>query len=194
MPTPSETPALSNAPLIKYMAIIPKILRKITFSIHSFFMFSSVLKPPCPFVHPMSQIDQIFPETLKMKIYFHNFQFMEYFTNSLTIILTTPGKEGFTMKMYFSQKADTVQTVEEDLTPITLRESIEKTHRALDIAYAGFNNATDPDLIDGYIYEINSLQKKYKHLSELAALETVSEQEASHVHSPIRSLVSHVFS
>lgn len=95
--------------------------------------------------------------------------------------------------MYFSQKADTVQTVEEDLTPITLRESIEKTHRALDIAYAGFNNATDPDLIDGYIYEINSLQKKYKHLSELASLEAAAEQEASHVQSPIRSLVSHVF-
>lgn len=118
---------------------------------------------------------------------------MEYFVNVVTIILTTSGKEGFTMKMYFSQKADTVQTVEEDLTPITLRESIEKTHRALDIAYAGFNNATDPDLIDGYIYEINSLQKKYKHLSELASLEAAAEQEASHVQSPIRSLVSHVF-
>lgn len=98
------------------------------------------------------------------------------------------------MKMYFSQRADTVQTVEEDFTPVTLRESIEKTHRALDIAYAGFNNATDTDLIDSYIYEINSLQKKYKHLTELAALESASEQESSHVHSPIRALVSHVFS
>lgn len=98
------------------------------------------------------------------------------------------------MKMYFSQKANTVQTVEEDLTPISLKESIEKTHRALDIAYAGFNNATDTDLIDSYIYEINSLQKKYKHLSELAALEAASDQEESRVHSPIRSLVSHVFS
>lgn len=97
------------------------------------------------------------------------------------------------MKMYFSQKADTVQTVEEDFTPVTLRESIEKTHRALDIAYAGFNNATDTDLIDSYIYEINSLQKKYKHLTELAALEAAAEQETSRVHSPIRALVSHVF-
>lgn len=112
----------------------------------------------------------------------------------MIIIVTSIGKERFTMKMYFSQKANTVQTVEEDFTPVTLRESIEKTHRALDIAYAGFNNATDTDLIDGYIYEINSLQKKYKHLTELAALESASEQEASHVHSPIRALVSHVFS
>ncbi|MCM1057041.1 MAG: YaaL family protein [Firmicutes bacterium] len=97
------------------------------------------------------------------------------------------------MKMYFSQKADTVQTVEEDLTPISLRECIEKTHKALDIAYAGFNNATDTDLIDSYIYEINALQKKYKHLTELAALESESERDASHIHSPIRALVSHVF-
>lgn len=97
------------------------------------------------------------------------------------------------MKMYFSQRANTIQTVEEDLTPITIRESIEKTRRALDIAYAGFNNATDIDLIDGYIYEINSLQKKYKHLTELAILEDSVTETDSGVHSPIRSLVSHVF-
>lgn len=98
------------------------------------------------------------------------------------------------MKMYFSQKNNTVQTVEEDLTPISLQECIKRIHRALDIAYAGFNNATDTDLIDSYIYEINSLQKKYKHLTELATLEAASEQETSHIQSPIRALVSHVFS
>jgi len=98
------------------------------------------------------------------------------------------------MKMYFSQKTDTVQTVEEDLTPISLQDCIKKTRQALDIAYAGFNNATDMDLIDGYIYEINSLQKKYKHLLDLAALEDISDQKPSRVHSPIRALVSHVFS
>lgn len=98
------------------------------------------------------------------------------------------------MKMYFSQKAGTVQTVEEDLSPVSLRDSIEKTRQALDIAYAGFNNATEIDLIDGYIYEINSLQKKYKHLIELAALENPDAEKDSRVHSPIRALVSHVFS
>ena len=97
------------------------------------------------------------------------------------------------MKMYFSQKADALQTVEEDFTPVSLQDSIKKTRKALDIAYAGFNNATDTDLIDSYIYEINSLQKKYKHLTELAALESESEKETLRVHSPIRALVSHVF-
>ncbi len=98
------------------------------------------------------------------------------------------------MKMYFSQKTDTVQTVEEDLTPISLQDCIKKTRQALDIAYAGFNNATDIDLIDSYIYEINSLQKKYKHLLDLAALEGNDDTKQSRVHSPIRALVSHVFS
>ena len=75
--------------------------------------------------------------------------------------------------------------------PLNLRDSIQKTRRALDIAYAGFDNAVDVDLIDSYIYEINSLQKRYKHLTELAAMQPV--QEKSYQHSPIRALVSHVF-
>ncbi len=48
-------------------------------------------------------------------------------------------------------------------------------------------------MIDSYIYEINSLQKRYKHLTDLAAPEYAGETKESHVHSPIRALVSHVF-
>lgn len=97
------------------------------------------------------------------------------------------------MKIYFSQKTNTAQPVEEDYSPLTLQDSIEKTRRALDIAYAGFDNAVDADLIDSYIYEINALQKRYKHLVDLAALESPEEKERLREHSPIRSLVSHVF-
>lgn len=97
------------------------------------------------------------------------------------------------MKMYFSQKTNTVQPVEEDLTPMSLRECMEKTRIALDAAYAGFDNAVEEDLIDSYIYEINSLQKRYKHLSSLLALEEAAKEEDLRIHSPIRALVSHVF-
>ena len=83
---------------------------------------------------------------------------------------------------------------EEDYTPVTLKDSIEKTRRALNDAYAGFDNAIDVDMIDSYIYEINSLQKRYKHLTDLAASETETDKQESHQHSPIRALVSHVFS
>ena len=97
------------------------------------------------------------------------------------------------MKMYFSRNIDTLQKAETELTTTSLQEAIEKTRRALDIAYAGFDNAVEFDLIDSYIYEMNALQKRYKHLTELAALENACAQENSREHSPIRSLISHVF-
>ena len=97
------------------------------------------------------------------------------------------------MKTYFSQKIQTERLTGEDYSPVTLRDSIEKTRQALDIAYAGFDNAIEVDLIDSYIYQINSLQKRYKHLSDLAAEEESPQEGSSYKHSPIRALVSHVF-
>ena len=97
------------------------------------------------------------------------------------------------MKIFFSQKYDSSQLTEDDYTPVSLQESIEKTRQALDIAYAGFDNAVEIDMIDSYIYEINSLQKRYKHLTDLAAFEPAPEAVKSYQHSPIRALVSHVF-
>ena len=97
------------------------------------------------------------------------------------------------MKTYFSQKIQTERLTEEDYSPVTLRDSIEKTRRALDMAYAGFDNALDETLIDSYIYEINSLQKRYKHLLNVAAREMQCADESLNVHSPARALVGHVF-
>ena len=97
------------------------------------------------------------------------------------------------MKMYYSQKYTISQDTAEEYAPVSIKEAIEKTRRALDIAYAGFDNAVDVDLIDSYIYEIIALQKRYKHLVELAAAETYEEEPALYKHSPIKSLVSHVF-
>jgi hypothetical protein len=42
------------------------------------------------------------------------------------------------------------------------------TKAALSAAYANFDNATDPDLIDCYIYQLNSEQKRYKYLLQKA--------------------------
>lgn len=97
------------------------------------------------------------------------------------------------MKIFFSQKYNTSQLIEEDITPISLQDAMQKTRVALDIAFAGFDNAVEADMIDSYIYEINALQKRYKHLSDLASLEPVKEPTQSYEHSPIRALVSHVF-
>lgn len=96
------------------------------------------------------------------------------------------------MKMFFSQSYKTNQTTEEDYTTPSLREDMEKTRIALEIAYAGFDNATDEDMIDCYIYEINALLKRYKHLTALAAKEPQPAARANT--SPFKALAAHVFS
>ena len=97
------------------------------------------------------------------------------------------------MKIFFSQAAASTENIEEDLSPLDLKESIRKTRQALDIAYAGFDNALENDLIDSYIYEINALQKRYQHLTDLAASQPAVQKASLYQHSPIRALVSHVF-
>jgi len=101
------------------------------------------------------------------------------------------------MKVYFSQNLREDLPIEEELMKPNLDEDIKKTRYALEIAYAGFDNAVEPDLIDSYIYEINSLQKRYDYLLELSTLEKAAafsnEKHMSRQKSPIRALVSHVF-
>ena len=97
------------------------------------------------------------------------------------------------MKVIFSRKLTNNSPAEEDYSPVTLHDSIQKTRQALDLAYAGFDDALDTDLIDSYIYEITALQKRYKYLLGQAALEDISEEIPSNVHSPVRALVGHVF-
>jgi len=96
------------------------------------------------------------------------------------------------MKILFRSIPVPWDLVEEDFSASSAKASLEKTRSALDMAYAGFNDAVNPDLIDSYIYGINALQKKYKYLSELAAKEALEEQSLNQI-SPIRALVSHVF-
>lgn len=97
------------------------------------------------------------------------------------------------MKIFFKQGFSTSELLGEEYTSLNLKYSIEKTRLALDIAYAGFDNAVEAELIDSYIYEIISLQKRYHYLVTLAGQETAPEPEPLCQHSPIRTLVSHVF-
>lgn len=59
-----------------------------------------------------------------------------------------------------------------------LVQEIKMTKAALDAAYSNFDNATDPDLIDCYIYQLNSEQKRYKYL-----LQKAKESEIESVYS-----------
>ncbi len=75
------------------------------------------------------------------------------------------------MKTYFSLSSRTNRTLsEQEIERNALLSDLEKTKKALEIAYAGFDNVTEPDLIDCYIYEVNSVYKRYKFLMEQATL------------------------
>ena len=69
------------------------------------------------------------------------------------------------MKMYFGRTNAANRTISEhEMKRNALLSDLEKTKRALEIAYSGFDNVTEPDLIDCYIYEVNAMQLKYKFL------------------------------
>lgn len=52
------------------------------------------------------------------------------------------------------------------LDPVTfdISEEIDLAKQAIEIAYTNFQNASDPDLIDCYIYEGNAAWKRYHFL------------------------------
>jgi hypothetical protein len=59
-----------------------------------------------------------------------------------------------------------------------LMDDLHQTARELNDAYNNLENVVDPDLIDSCIYELNSVQMRYKFL--LASIKEVEEamQEA----------------
>lgn len=75
------------------------------------------------------------------------------------------------MKMFFRQSPcvpeDSDVIVERN--EMTIRDELAQTKYALENAYLGFDNVTDPDLIDCYIYELNAVMKRYKFLLDQAA-------------------------
>ena len=75
------------------------------------------------------------------------------------------------MKMFFRQSPcvpeDSDVIVEKN--KMTIRDELAQTKYALENAYLGFDNVTDPDLIDCYIYELNAVMKRYKFLLDQAA-------------------------
>ncbi len=81
------------------------------------------------------------------------------------------------MKMFFSQSSRVNRTLtEKEIERNALLSDLEKTKKA----YAGFDNVTEPDLIDCYIYEVNSVMKRYKFLLEQAAALSLLPEESMH--------------
>lgn len=80
-------------------------------------------------------------------------------------------RHGIPMRVLFHQRpcipAETNSIIDEH--KLTIQEELAQSRFALEIAYSNFDNVTDPDLIDCYIYEVNAVMKRYKYLLEQAA-------------------------
>ena len=75
------------------------------------------------------------------------------------------------MKIFFHQSSNGSEdaNIIVDCQKMSIHEELAQTRCALEIAYSNFDNVTDPDLIDCYIYEVNAVLKRYKYLIEQAA-------------------------
>lgn len=94
------------------------------------------------------------------------------------------------MKICFRQTTyDNQNLNENELRKNDILADLDKTRRALEDAYAGFDNVTDPDLIDCYIFEVNSVLKRYKFLLEQAAKINLLPEEELHSESPVSALI-----
>ena len=56
------------------------------------------------------------------------------------------------------------QPQKEDACYTVLLDDMERTKKELDHVYDAFSNVTEPDLIDAYIYQLNSAQLRYRFL------------------------------
>ncbi len=56
---------------------------------------------------------------------------------------------------------------------ILMKNDLHQTAKDLQDAYTNLENVVDPDLIDCYIYELNSVQMRYKFL--LTAIKKMEE-------------------
>ena len=62
---------------------------------------------------------------------------------------------------------------------VELERSLQETRLLIAQAYAGFNAVTDPELVESYVYEIQSLQARYSYLlRRRKALEVPSPRPA----------------
>lgn len=76
------------------------------------------------------------------------------------------------MRPFFSHStytADKTELPTKDKDEKRLLNDLKLTRDELEIAYSGFDNVTDPDLIDCYIYKVNAVLMRYKFLMQKAA-------------------------
>lgn len=98
------------------------------------------------------------------------------------------------MKILYHKQSIHSIPVGEDFEKVSIQKSLENLRDRLEIAYCGFDNVTEPELIDSYIYEINSILQQYNFLTKEAETKlSLPQDDSLYRKSPIRALVSQVF-
>jgi len=69
------------------------------------------------------------------------------------------------------------RTSEKDKERRELFDAIKNTREQLRLARISFNNASEPELVDASIYEINSLQAQYSYLLRKAKEQGYAQHE-----------------
>lgn len=59
---------------------------------------------------------------------------------------------------------DPVKPTAQEAEREDLEQSLASTRLAIAQAYAGFNSASDPELVESFVYEIRALQSRYSYL------------------------------
>ncbi len=65
---------------------------------------------------------------------------------------------------------------------LEIERSLQQTKILIAQAYAGFNSAADPELVESYVYEIQALQARYSYL--------LRQRKAYDSPAPAKSLVT----
>ncbi len=71
-----------------------------------------------------------------------------------------------TKKKKSSRKYRKLQASQVAQQRVALIESIKSTQNLLKHAHSAFQEATDPDLVESYVYEINALKARHNYLSK----------------------------
>lgn len=97
------------------------------------------------------------------------------------------------MKWHFSQSSYGKNRTLSSVENTSILDDLERTRLDLEMAYSGFDNVTDPDLIDCYIFEVNAVLKRYKYLLEEAAKMNLLPDDVSHTKAPVNVLTCQAF-
>ena len=121
--------------------------------------------PPCIFTTSCYDVSTIYHIRFSLSIYIETawnvniLEILDYTDTRITIPSRSQSGKENVMKR---RKISPIRQAREELI-----KEIEALNQSMEIANSHFENVSDPDLIDSYIYEMNAISFRYKYLIRL---------------------------